>query len=260
MLIDWPTVIFQIINFLILIALLKRFLYGPITRAMDDRQRQVAERLAEAARTEKQAAERAAVLQRERENFVQTREQMLLEARKEVEKWTNDALVCLELEVAEKREGWHRILATERENFLQKIKRLVARNVFLVARKTLADLADDQLEARLINIFTAKIIQKTDGTGIQLSPSLAEIRCVTGFPLSESQQQQLEKALSPYLRKDGSLIFTEDVDLGVGIRLFGDDKKLEWNVHRYMHELEMEIDKAMNTLAGAGHGQQSSSG
>ena len=36
---DWFTVIAQIINFLILVALLKRFLYGPIIRAMERRER-----------------------------------------------------------------------------------------------------------------------------------------------------------------------------------------------------------------------------
>lgn len=258
MLIDWPTVIFQIINFLILIALLKRFLYGPVIRAMDDRERQVAARLARAAETEQAAAERAAALMREQENFVKTKEKMLLQAREEVEKWKTDVLVRLQSEVDEKRESWNSILVTEREIFLQKLKRLVSRSVFLIARKALADLADDELEARLINTFVSKINSKKDGVGLQLSPSMAQISCITGFPLSESQRQQLEKALSPYLgegREGRKLIFKEDVDLGLGIRLLSDDQKSEWNVNRYMHELEKEIHRAMNTLTGADHGQ-----
>jgi len=36
-LIDWFTVIAQIINFLVLVYLLKRFLYGPIIRVIDER-------------------------------------------------------------------------------------------------------------------------------------------------------------------------------------------------------------------------------
>ena len=38
MLIDWFTVAAQAINFLILVLLLRRFLYGPIVKAMDDRE------------------------------------------------------------------------------------------------------------------------------------------------------------------------------------------------------------------------------
>ena len=37
MLIHWFTVLAQIINFLILVYLLKRFLYGPIIRAMEEK-------------------------------------------------------------------------------------------------------------------------------------------------------------------------------------------------------------------------------
>ena len=48
MLIDWFTVLAQIINFLVLVYLLKRFLYGRIIRAMDERERKIALRLEEA--------------------------------------------------------------------------------------------------------------------------------------------------------------------------------------------------------------------
>ena len=55
--IDWFTVVAQIVNFLILVWLLKKFLYGPIIRAMDDRERRIASRLEEANARERQAQE-----------------------------------------------------------------------------------------------------------------------------------------------------------------------------------------------------------
>jgi F-type H+-transporting ATPase subunit b len=48
MLIDWFTVVAQIINFLILVALLKHFLYGRIIKAMDQREERINSRLEEA--------------------------------------------------------------------------------------------------------------------------------------------------------------------------------------------------------------------
>jgi F-type H+-transporting ATPase subunit b len=41
MLIDWTTVSFQVVNFLLLIVLLKRYLYGPILRAMQRREEEL---------------------------------------------------------------------------------------------------------------------------------------------------------------------------------------------------------------------------
>ena len=48
MLIDWFTVGAQVLNFLILIWLLKRFLYKPILHAIDEREERIATELANA--------------------------------------------------------------------------------------------------------------------------------------------------------------------------------------------------------------------
>ena len=55
MLIDWFTVAAQAVNFLILVWLLKRFLYKPILGAMDAREQRIASRLRQA-ETEKAEA------------------------------------------------------------------------------------------------------------------------------------------------------------------------------------------------------------
>ncbi|MGO8820022.1 MAG: F0F1 ATP synthase subunit B, partial [Desulfomonilaceae bacterium] len=59
MLIDWFTVIAQIINFLILVFLLKRFLFDKITGAMDERERKISSTLDDANSTKRLAAEEA---------------------------------------------------------------------------------------------------------------------------------------------------------------------------------------------------------
>ncbi len=48
MLIDWFTVVAQALNFLILVWLLKRFLYKPILNALDAREKRIAAELADA--------------------------------------------------------------------------------------------------------------------------------------------------------------------------------------------------------------------
>ena len=48
MLINWFTVCAQAINFLILVWLLKRFLYKPILHAIDEREKGIATQLADA--------------------------------------------------------------------------------------------------------------------------------------------------------------------------------------------------------------------
>lgn len=253
MLLDWPTVIFQIINFLILIALLKRFLYGPVIKAMDEREQKVTARLADAAKTEQMAVERAADLAKEQEKFAKAREQMVRQAKDEIDGWKNDALKHLQAEVDEKRASWKGVLASEQTNFLQKLKIIINRNVFLIARKALVDLADQELEARLLAKFIAKIDQKEQGIDALFSSSTAKISCITGFPLSLAQQQQLEMAIKPLVHEGRPMSFQHDRDLGFGLQLFSENQKWEWNLNRYLNELEKEIDTAVQALSGVPH-------
>src|SRR5580704_6043927 len=60
--IDWFTVVAQAINFLILVWLLKRFLYKPILHAIDEREHGIATQLAEAKATQVES-------QQERDDF-----------------------------------------------------------------------------------------------------------------------------------------------------------------------------------------------
>ncbi len=53
--IDYFTIIAQIINFLILVFLLRHFLYGPLLRSMDEREQKISTRLKEAEQQMKEA-------------------------------------------------------------------------------------------------------------------------------------------------------------------------------------------------------------
>src|SRR5512135_1691282 len=100
---DWFTVIAQIINFLILVALLKRFLYGPIVRAMDRREEEIASRLDAAAKKSvdaEQERERYETLARE---LAEAREEMRAGAREEAEELREDLLEKAREEVGRSR-------------------------------------------------------------------------------------------------------------------------------------------------------------
>ena len=59
MLINWFTVAAQVVNFLILLYLLKRFLYRPILGAMEERERRIASAMEEATKAEEAARQKA---------------------------------------------------------------------------------------------------------------------------------------------------------------------------------------------------------
>ena len=80
MLINWFTVAAQIVNFLILVALLKHFLYGPIVAAMTAREGKIAAQLTEAREKRQQAEQEEASLRQKIREIGEQRQAMLTEA------------------------------------------------------------------------------------------------------------------------------------------------------------------------------------
>ena len=80
MLINWFTVAAQIVNFLILAVLLKRFLYGPIVRAMAAREERIASEMAVAAQKRREAEQEEAAITQKMQEIQAQRQEMLAQA------------------------------------------------------------------------------------------------------------------------------------------------------------------------------------
>jgi len=77
MLIDWFTVGAQALNFLILMWLLKRYLYKPMLRAIDARERRIADELADAKAKKVEAQSECDEFRRKNADFDQQRAELL---------------------------------------------------------------------------------------------------------------------------------------------------------------------------------------
>src|SRR5271169_5229977 len=83
MLIDWFTVVAQAVNFLVLVWLLKRFLYKPVLAAIDAREKKIAAELEDAADSKAQTQVERDEFQRRNEAFDKQRDELLRKATEE---------------------------------------------------------------------------------------------------------------------------------------------------------------------------------
>src|SRR5580698_4504075 len=133
--IDWFTVVAQAINFLILVWLLKRFLYKPILHAIDEREKGIATQLAQAEAKKAEAQkerddfqcknetfdrERGALMTRVTDEATAERQRLLEEARKDADTMR-----------AKRQES----LRNEQQALSQEIVRWTQKEVFAIARK-----------------------------------------------------------------------------------------------------------------------------
>ena len=84
MLFDWFTLIAQLVNFLVLVWLLKRYLYKPILDAIDERENLIASQLHAAEETKDNALKLLKNYQQKNTDFDQQRHDLLIGAISEV--------------------------------------------------------------------------------------------------------------------------------------------------------------------------------
>jgi len=157
MLIDWFTVGAQVINFLILVWLLKRFLYHPILDAIDAREKGIAVRLADAQAKETEATREREAFQRKNADFDAARAALLSDAtaaaateRQRLLDAAREAATALGAKRQER-------LLRDAQALQQEIGQRMQQEVFALARKVLADLAGAPLEAQMVSVFTERL-------------------------------------------------------------------------------------------------------
>lgn len=148
--IDWRLLLAQLVNFLVLLAILYRFLYRPVIKLLTERSEKIAHGLAEAARIEEESAKAR-----------ETRERMILAAREEAQAIARDAHARAEAvraEAAEKaRAETERIVAAgkallqnEKSAMLSEARKELSELVITATERVLRETITEEREQKLI--------------------------------------------------------------------------------------------------------------
>jgi len=238
MLIDWFTVGAQALNFIILVWLLKRFLYKPVLAAVDAREKKIAAELAD-------ADAKKADAQKERDNFAQKNAAFDQQRAALMQKATKDAGAERQrlLDAAGKAAD---ALAAKRRDSLQvdavalgkAIHDLTRQEVFAIARQALTDLASTSLETAMVACFVQRL-QTMDATakadlGNSLKALTAPVVVRCAFDLPDAQQAAVRQALHDAFATDGAAQFATAPDLVSGIELTAGGQKIAWSIDDYL--------------------------
>jgi F-type H+-transporting ATPase subunit b len=253
MLIDWYTVGAQALNFVILVWLMKRYLYKPILHAIDAREKRIAAELADAAAKEATATKEKDEFQRKSEELDQQRATLLKKA-------TDDANVERQRLFAEARQAADALsakrqeaLTTDAKNLNRAIQQRTQREVFSIARKALMDLATTSLEERLTAVFTHRL-QELDGStkaglvkALEAASGSALVR--SAFELPPDQRAVVQNALNETFSADVHVRFESAPDLVSGIELTASGQKMGWSIDGYLASLQSGIDDLLKEKA-----------
>ncbi|HEX6296972.1 MAG TPA: F0F1 ATP synthase subunit delta [Burkholderiales bacterium] len=249
MLIDWFTVGAQALNFLVLVWLLKRFLYRPILRAIDAREKRIALALADADAKKAEAQKERDEFQHKNEELERQRAALLSqatdEAKAERQRLLDEARQAADALSAKRQET----LRNDARGLSKAIARRTQQEVFAIARKALTDLATASLEERLSEVFTRRL-REMDGTAIaglaeslRTAPAPALVR--SAFDLPREQRAAIQNALNETFSAEIRVRFETAPDLVSGIELTANGQKVAWSIADYLASLEKGVEELL---------------
>ena len=245
MLIDWFTVGAQAVNFLILVWLLKRYLYQPVLAAIDARAKKVAAKIEDAAAQETKAQVAGEELRKRNEAFDRDREGLMHkaadEASAERQRLSESARQDCEL----LRSKLTQALTAERAELGRQLALRTQAEVFAMARQALSDLAGANLEDRMIELFIARLA----GTDVDSGPTRpapnagpARVALVrSAFEPAPPGRLKVEAAIRERLGANVVVRFERAPELVCGVELTVDDVKFAWSVSDYLSSLAHDV-------------------
>lgn len=220
---NWSTFILEIINFLVLVWILKRFLYKPVLDMIARRQASVDRTLADA----KQLHEDAEKLQQQYEGRLaawdeerrQAREKLAEELHADRTRKLEELKTTLEQERQRARVAEERRLNDAR----QAMEDTALAQGALLATRLLEQAACPEIETKLVELVIDELSKLPAERLASLRGSFGQIgeaiNITSAFPLSKDQQQRLQSALTSVVGKDRPLDFTQDKNLLAGVRI-----------------------------------------
>ena len=219
----WTTLVLEIINFLVLVLILKRFLYRPVMEAIAARQQRVEGKLAEARAIEDGARELQQQYQRRLADWDMEKAKVRAALDTELLLERNRQMQALDKALLEERERIAAVTAHKQQEAQCELEVEALAHAQRFAAALMARLADPVVEARFVDLLFEDWAKLPETQLQSLRRAVlvdkAKATVTTAFPLSAEQRQRIEAALAGRLEAGLAVAFDEDPNLLAGVRL-----------------------------------------
>lgn len=220
---NWSTFLLEILNFLVLVWILKRFLYKPVLATIAQRRAGIESTLAQAAASMEEARSlkeryegRLGDWEREKQS---AREALHGEMAGERER----LMAALHAELEREREKARAVEARWREDCLRKYQEICLVQGTRFVSRLLSALAGPELDARLFDLALEQMESLPAGQleSIRLTRDehFRAAQVVSAYPLDEARRSRLAEQLGQAFGTSVACSFSEDAELLAGLRI-----------------------------------------
>ena len=234
------TFLFQVINFVVLLFILKKLLYKPVKEIMEKRRGLIEKTIGDAERTKKEALELKEQQQQEVNRLKALQPQMIENVKKEAAEERKKLLMEAKEEAAKMIEKEKSLFEIEKKKSENALRDNIIESVSVFASNLMKDISDEDLNKSVYR----KVLRELE----RISPNMKAIEdgspsidLVSAYPLEEEELMQLEKILEQHLSKKLTINTNVDRSLIAGL-------KIKLNDRVYDFSLKGQIDSLTSRL------------
>jgi F-type H+-transporting ATPase subunit b len=220
---NWSTFLLEILNFLVLVWILKRFLYQPVLDVIARRRAAIENKLAEAEQLHTDADALKDQYENRLASWQQERQQAMDKLRHEIEASRLQQLGDLKQELAQEEEKIRVGGSRKEKQLLREIEQRALRQAAEFASRLLAEAAGPELENRLFDLLL-------DGLSTMPADQISELGSKWGelperilvssaYPLADDKRHQLEDNLSRVIGLSAPVHYELDAELLAGLNI-----------------------------------------
>jgi F-type H+-transporting ATPase subunit b len=249
--VNWFTVIAQVLNFLILVWLLKRYLYKPILKAIDERETKIKSQIEDAEKKEADAKKEREEFAKKNEDFEKQKKELMDKALEEIKTKRESLLDTAKKDAEELRVKLEALIKDDQQHLGDEISRRAKTEIFSIAEKMMKELADTSLEDKIVTVFVERLKNLDEEENKKIvdafKVSKGDVIIQSAFELQPTQQTEIETVLNKIVSEKLSFQFKTEPELISGIELNANGYKVSWSISEYLSSVKKSIDEVINS-------------
>lgn len=239
MLIDWFTVVAQLVNFLIIVIVLKVLLFDRVVRIIDQRRQMISAQLEETEEQNTRAQLAIENYESRRRELEAHRHELVHDAKKEAAAVHQRLVDEARRDVEHRAHEWRASLERQHQELVGDMVRRSGDAALALSRRALADLAGLDLEARLIDRFVVELKSLDDAERVRIAETVVDhpVTIVTSFELDPDLREQLESVVRDFAGVGAAIRYQHDQELVCGVVVRFGPRELSWSIDGYMEEI-----------------------
>jgi F-type H+-transporting ATPase subunit b len=218
---DLPTIVFQIINFLLLAVVLGKFLFNPTVRMIKERERQVEGMLADAERKRAEAERLRDVLAGRIGDAEKEAEKMIRQARERMEEERREILGRAQREAEELLRQAREDMEEERKKAIENFREEIADTIIELSAEVVRSVVTERVHHDLITALCGDLWRLSEISTYRraMAREAPTVFVTTPIPLSEEERGMLADTFSAVVDRRVTLEVTEDPSLIAGLKV-----------------------------------------